>query len=258
MSPEPYRPAVLIPSYNTGPRLDGTVRGALQAWPEVMVVIDGSTDNSAQTVEALQRESPGLRLLVLQENRGKGAAVLAGVNALLEEGFTHALAMDADGQHPAAFIQPLIDAARADPSALIMGNPVFGADVPKVRLYGRRLTLFWSDIETLFCGLGDTLFGMRVYPLRPLRDALGETSFARGYDFDPEVAVRLCWRGHRPQQIAVPVRYFTAEEGGVSHFNYLRDNIKLTWMHLRLVPEFLLSRWPAMLRCRRRWRTVSP
>lgn len=257
MKPEPFRAAVLIPSYNTGVRLAETVRHALEACPDVWVVIDGSTDDSARALEALEPRYPSLRCLHLPANRGKGAAVHAGTQALLEAGFTHAVAMDADGQHPADAIPILIAAARDEPSALIMGRPIFGSDVPKARLYGRRLTLFWTDLETLFCGLGDTLFGMRSYPLAPLRAVLEETAFARGYDFDPEVAVRLCWRGHRPRQVAVPVRYFTAEEGGVSHFNYLRDNLKLTWLHLRLVPEFVFCRWPAMLRWKRQWRMLG-
>ncbi len=258
MPPDPICPAVLIPSYNTGDRLAETVRAALRQLADVWVVIDGSTDGSERPVLALQAEHPGLRVLREAENRGKGAAVLIGTEALLEAGFTHAVAMDADGQHPAEAIPRLIAAAREQPSALVMGDPLFGPETPKARLYGRRLTLFWTDLETLFCGLGDTLFGMRVYPLAPLREVLRKTSFARGYDFDPEVAVRLTWEGHPPRRVPVAVRYFSTAEGGVSHFHYLRDNLKLTWLHFRLMPPFLLYRWPTMLRWRRQWRTLRP
>ena len=138
------------------------------------------------------------------------------------------------------------------PDAVVMGRPVFGPEVPLERLKGRKLTIFWTDLETLWCGLGDTLFGMRVYPVSGLIAAFSQTPFARGYDFDPEIAVRLCWLGHPPVQLDAPVRYFKKSEGGVSHFNYLRDNIKLTFLHFRLVPELLLLRLPAALRLRRK------
>lgn len=250
------RTAVLIPSYNTGSRLLETVRSALSETADVWVVIDGSTDGSDEPLERLLTTHASLRILRLAENSGKGAAMLAGTEALLKAGFTHALSMDADGQHPADAISRMIEHAQRAPSALIMGRPIFGPEAPKSRLYGRKLTLFWTDLETLCCGLGDTLFGMRVYPLEPLRRVMQTTRFARGYDFDPEVAVRLCWAGHRPLQVEVPVRYFSRDEGGVSHFHYLRDNLKLTWLHFRLMPEFLLRRWPAMLRWKRQWRKL--
>lgn len=235
------RPVVIIPSYNTGAKLEATVREALSAWPEVWVVIDGSDDGSDRPLDGLACGNPGLEVLRLPKNRGKGAAVFHASERALAAGFTHALVMDADGQHPAASIGPLMRLSRDNPDALVMGQPVFGPEVPAARLYGRRLTIFWTELETLYAGLGDSLFGMRVYPLRPLCQVMGGTRFARGFDFDPEVAVRLVWAGLRPVRLPVPVRYFTKEEGGVSHFNYLRDNVKLTFLHFRLVPLFFIS-----------------
>lgn len=250
----PFRPAVLIPSYNTGgERLARTVEEALREWNDVWVVIDGSTDGSAEALEPLRPGHPGLRVLELPINRGKGAAILAAAKELLAAGFTHAVAMDADGQHPANAIPRFLEIGRSAPGALVMGQPIFGPEVPKARLYGRRLTIFWTELETLACGLGDTLFGMRLYPLAPLVQAFGQTPFARGYDFDPEIAVRLCWMGCQPLACPVPVRYFSVEEGGVSHFHYLRDNVKLTALHFRLIPEFLLLRWWRLRAHRRHW-----
>jgi hypothetical protein len=101
------------------------------------------------------------------------------------------------------------------------------------------LTIFWTELETLGAGLGDTLFGMRVYPIKSLCHVMKATGFARGYDFDPEVAVRLVWEGVRPVQLKVPVRYFSKAEGGISHFHYLRDNVKLTFLHFRLMLLFV-------------------
>lgn len=245
---------LLIPTYNTGPKLRATVEEALAAWPRVLVVVDGSTDGSDAALAESAAANPGLDILRLPKNGGKGAAVLAGAKHLRTLGATHVLCMDADGQHPADRIVPMMELSAANPDCTVMGSPVFGPEVPLERLKGRKLTIFWTELETCLCGLGDTLFGMRVYPVSGLIEAFGQTSFARGYDFDPEIAVRLCWLGYRPIQLAAPVRYFKKAEGGVSHFNYLRDNVKLTFLHFRLIPELLLGRLPAMLRHRSRWR----
>src|SRR5580692_2391710 len=96
---------VLIPSYNPGPKVLATVRDALDQWAPVWVVIDGSTDQSAQQLLAMAAAEPALRVFVLPKNRGKGAAVLFGLKQAQAQGFTHALTMDSDGQHPAGRIQ---------------------------------------------------------------------------------------------------------------------------------------------------------
>lgn len=254
-----FRPLVLIPSYNSGARLRGTVEGALQAGVPVWVVVDGSTDGSDTPLANLPEATPGgpLRVIRLERNGGKGAAILAGARLAREADFTHALALDSDGQHPTDHIPAFLETARRHPADLIMGDPIFGSDVPRARLKGRRLTIWWTDLETLWCGLGDTLFGMRVYPLDALLGAFAQTPFARGFDFDPEIAVRMTWGGCRPRQVPVPVRYFRKDEGGVSHFNYLRDNIKLTCLHFRLVPEFLLLRMWKMRRHQHQWTSAA-
>ncbi len=256
----PFKPLVLIPSYNTGRLLPETVSGALaHAVPHsVWVVIDGSTDGSERPLEPLREQAPNqLRVFRRERNGGKGTAVLHGLEPAIEAGFTHVLTMDADGQHPADHIPEFFRLGERFPDDLIMGNPVFGPDVPFIRLKGRKLTLWCTTLETPGAGLGDTMFGMRLYPLEPLRKAFRQTRFARGYDFDPEVAVRMVWMGHHPRQLSVPVRYPTREEGGISHFNYLRDNIKLTFMHVRLIPELLLLRLIPYLKYRRAWTTDS-
>lgn len=244
---------VLIPSYNTGGRLLGTVEAALAVWPDVWVVVDGSNDGSDHSLEKLIETYPNFRLIRKADNGGKGAAVLHASEFALKAGFTHALVMDADGQHPADSIAPLMQLSQQDPNTVVMGQPVFGDDVPKARLYGRRLTIFWTELETLCVGLGDTLFGMRVYPLQQLTHVMQTTTFARGYDFDPEVAVRLVWCGVRPVQLPVPVRYFTSEEGGISHFHYLRDNVKLTLLHFRLMVLFILFGGWRTVRAQKAW-----
>lgn len=253
--PDPQR-LVLIPSYNTGPRVLETVRQALAHWAPVWVVVDGSTDG---TVEALQAETarrPHLRVLVLPRNSGKGAAVLHGLQEARRLGFTHALTMDADGQHPAECIPEFMTLSRDHPEAVILGRPMFDISVPAERLYGRRISNFWANLETLWLGIDDSLFGFRVYPIEPLVQIMGRTRFMRHFDFDPEAAVRLVWAGHRPLCPPAPCRYFSPEEGGVSHFHYLRTNAVLVWMHARLVLGAVL-RLPRLIRLRRRWRTTG-
>jgi glycosyltransferase involved in cell wall biosynthesis len=237
---------VLIPSYNPGPRLLETVRGARANWDPVWVVVDGSTDGSGALLESLARADPGLRVLVRPKNGGKGAALLDGLRAALAAGYTHALAMDSDGQHPAERIGAFMAASCAAPEAMILGAPLFDASAPRIRLRGRRIANWWTGLETLWAGIDDTLFGFRVYPIAPLVELMLATRWMRRFDFDAEAVVRLSWRGVPAINLPAPVRYFTAAEGGVSHFNYWRDNVLLTAMYTRLFCGFLL-RLPQLL-----------
>ena len=237
---------VLIPSYNPGPKVYDTVRAALDQWSPVWVVVDGSTDDSAQALAQMAAGTPGLKVLVLPENQGKGAAVLHGIRAALKSGFTHALTMDSDGQHPADRIPVFMQASMLAPRAMILGRPVFDASAPSLRVRGRKISNAWAHIETLRAGIGDSLFGFRVYPMAELERVMRRQPWMRRFDFDVEVVVRLSWRGVRPINLPAPVRYFRPEEGGVSHFNYWRDNALLTWMHARLFAGFLL-RLPMLL-----------
>lgn len=241
---------VLIPSYNTGARLLPTVEEALSHWQPVWVVIDGSTDESPRSLDALAAQHPGaLRILRRTRNGGKGAAVLTGTEAALAAGFTHVLVMDSDGQHPASHITPFMAASQEQPSALVLGLPVFGPEVPFERLQGRKLSVGLVHFETFSRTLiGDPLFGFRVYPAAALRAALLQTRAARGFDFDPEIAVRLVWSGVPTVNLPAPCRYLAKADGGVSHFNYIRDNLKMVWLHTRLLTQLLLFRWPAVRR----------
>ena len=237
---------VLIPSYNTGARVIETVRDARRFWHPVWVVIDGSTDGSGAALMRLAAGDEGLRILTLPRNQGKGAAILHGLRAAKAAGFTHVLVMDADGQHPAPSIPDFIARSRAEPDAVILGVPVFDASAPRLRVRGRRISNWWTNLETLWIGVDDSLFGFRVYPVSALLAVMEESRWMRRFDFDVEAIVRLCWQGRRPIALPVPVRYFSVAEGGVSHFRYGRDNAWLAWMHLRLVAGFLL-RLPRLL-----------
>lgn len=231
---------VLIPSYNPGAKVYETVRAALRKWEPVWVVVDGSNDGTPGGLAALAAEEPGLRVIVRERNSGKGSAVLAGCEAAAAEGFTHVLTMDSDGQHPPDLIPEFMRASIANPRALVLGVPVFDASAPSIRVKGRRISNWWANVETAGGGIGDSLYGFRVYPIADLVETMRSQTWMRRFDFDPEAAVRLVWRGLRPVNIPAPVKYLRPEEGGVSHFNYLRDNVLLTWMHTRLVLEFIV------------------
>jgi glycosyltransferase involved in cell wall biosynthesis len=241
---------VLIPSYNAGDRLLSTVLEARAHWAPVWVVIDGSTDGSAAAVLARARSDEGIRVLALPTNQGKGAAVLHGLKAARDAGFTHALTMDSDGQHPARRVADFMQASINAPDAMILGKPVFDADAPALRVKGRRVSNWWAQLETMRFddrrGIGDSLFGFRVYPIAPLIAIMERTRWMRRFDFDPEAVVRLAWRGVKPINVDAEVRYLASSEGGVSHFRYGRDNLLLSGMHLRLMAGFLV-RLPLLL-----------
>ena len=202
------------------------------------MVVDGSDDGTAEGLRALAEGDPGLRVDVLASNRGKGAAVLHALVAARAAGFTHALTMDSDGQHPADLIASFMRASQAQPRSMILGRPVFDASAPLLRVRGRRISNWWTNLETLGAGIDDSLYGFRVYPIAALVDVMQAQAWMRRFDFDTEAVVRLAWRGVSPVNLAAPVKYLRADEGGVSHFRYGRDNALLTWMHLRLLFGF--------------------
>ena len=251
MMPPSTTHLVLIPSYNAGRQLVATVTAALAQWRPVWVVVDGSTDGSATPVQELAARDADVRVIMRRQNGGKGAAVATGIATALAEGYTHVLTMDSDGQHPAQSIPQFMAESQAHPEALVLGRPVFGAEVPLARLNGRKLSVGLARIEILGLGIDDPLFGFRVYPAAELQSAFASTRRGRGFDFDPEMAVRLVWAGVPTVNVPAPCRYLAKDEGGVSHFHYVRDNLKLIWLHARLLSQLLLWRWVPVLRARR-------
>lgn len=243
---------LLIPSYNPGKLLVNTVEEALAQWQPVWVVSDGSTDGSTEILQTMSQSNPHLKVIVLPVNQGKGAAVMEGLRQAKNEGYTHVLTMDADGQHPVTLIPQFMQVSIQNPDAMILGKPVFDDSAPRIRVQGRKISNFLANLDTLWKGIGDCLYGFRVYPVTPLLDIMQTHRFMRRFDFDIEAVVRLCWRNIRPINMDAPVKYLNAQEGGVSHFNYWRDNKLLTWMHIRLIAECLV-RLPVLL-----WRKYTP
>lgn len=227
------RHAVLIPSYNSGRLLLSTVAEALSVWPDIIVVIDGSTDGSENALSLLAAAHSGLHIVKLARNRGKGAAVRSGAVRAAALGFSHILTMDADGQHPAEAIAAFVEQSRAHPAAMILGVPVFGPDAPALRVWGRKISNVLAAMETRRAVV-DCLFGFRVYPLKDMLAVMTSSRFMTSFDFDPELAVRLSWQGVPVLNVPTNVRYLSTAQGGISHFHYGRDNIRLGFMHLRL------------------------
>lgn len=228
---------VLIPSYNTGGALlQKTVELALRFWQPVWVVLDGSTDDSKAVLEELKKAyvQEQLQVLELPENQGKGGAICAALSSIAAAGFTHVLTMDADGQHDPSLIADMVKKSKENPEAMVLGRPIFGDEAPQIRLQGRKISNVIVRLES-GQNIADALFGFRLYPVAALQAAFAETSSARHYDFEPEMAVRLSWQGVPVVNFDAPCRYLSKEEEGVSHFHYVRDNLRMIALHSKLL-----------------------
>ena len=221
---------VIIPVFNHGEALAETVE-RLSVYGLATILIDDGSDAATKDAIADVVSRYDLDLVTLPENRGKGAAVEAGLRAAWDQGYTHAVQLDADGQHDTNDLESFLEQARKRPDALVTGVPQFDESVPRSRFYGRFITRFWVCIETLSMSIPDTMCGFRVYPLASCIDLFEERQLGRRMDFDTEIAVRLYWRG--VELIPVPTRV-VYPENGISHFNLWRDNWLITRMHTRL------------------------
>jgi predicted LPLAT superfamily acyltransferase/glycosyltransferase involved in cell wall biosynthesis len=236
----------VVPSRNHYAAL-GTISATLRAHELQVFIIDDASDEPARaSIAALHAPEQGVEVIRLAENQGKGGAVEAGLRHAFGRGFTHAVQVDADGQHDLGKLPALIEAALAQPDALVSGRPIFDASVPRARLISRWLTHVWVWVETLSTRISDSMCGFRVYPLASTLAVLDSETVGRRMDFDPEIMVRLFWRGVPVVHIPVSVAY---PEGNTSNFRILQDNVLITRMHTRLVFTMLL-RLPSILRNR--------
>ncbi|SPB17732.1 glycosyl transferase [Caballeronia novacaledonica] len=244
MSGANLRTCIVIPIYNHKDAIGGTLaRLSVHGLP--MFVVDDGSDEATQAVLAQLAAEYGARmtLLRLPVNGGKGAAVMAGLRAARSAGYTHALQIDADGQHDANDVPRFIAAARAEPGAVILGRPVYDESVPKSRLYGRYATHVWVWIETLSFTIRDSMCGFRLYPLDAVCALIDSVRIGTRMDFDIEILVRLHWRRLAFRTVPTRVTYST---DGVSHFDVLWDNVRISASHTRLVCGMLL-RLPMLL-----------
>jgi GT2 family glycosyltransferase len=227
----------------------GTIVWALRGHGlPVVIVDDGSGEPARQAVAKLHVPERDVEVIRLRKNLGKGGAVAAGLRRACERGFTHAVQVDADGQHDIAQLAALLAASRARPEALVAGRAVYDASVPRARRYGRWVTHLWVWVETLSFHIADSMCGFRVYPVAATLGVLDSEPVGEGMDFDTGIMVRLFWRGVPVVQLPVGVVY---PEKNTSNFHLYRDNWRVTCMHARLVTA-MLCRLPSILRNRPR------
>ena len=239
-----FRPCAVIPVYNHEHAIGKVVAAVLSHHLPCMLVDDGSSLACAAALDALAAAHPDqITLLRHTVNRGKGGAVLTGVRHAAKAGYTHALQIDADGQHCTDDIPRFLAQSAAQPDAVIAGCPQYDESVPKVRLYARYLTHVWVWINTLSLDIKDSMCGFRVYPLSPLLQLAQRKELGERMDFDIEVLVRLYWDG-------MPIVNFPTRVGypsdGVSHFRLVLDNLLISRLHAMLFAGMLL-RAPQLL-----------
>lgn len=240
---------IIIPVYNHEDAVAKVIEGLRAIELPCFLVNDGSSINCSQVLgECTNREAGWITLITRHENGGKGAAVIDGFKAAMAQGFTHAIQVDADGQHDVSAIPEFLAASNNNPEAMIMGQPIFDGSVPKNRLYGRKVTNFWIAINTLSFAIVDGMCGFRLYPLAAVNQLLRTTAIGQRMDFDIDIAVRLYWQGVEAVNIPTAVKY---PLDGVSHFKLWQDNLMISKCHARLFFGMLL-RWPQLLF--RHWR----
>lgn len=232
---------ILIPIYNNKDTIAAVVDQVRVFKLPILIVNDGSNVETQAVLERLVADD--VAVVNLAQNGGKGMAVKTGLIHAHRQGYSHALQIDADGQHQSEDIPKFLAAAEANPKALVLGRPVFSDDVPAARLHGRKLSVWLVWLQTLSRAIADPLFGFRVYPLASAVNVIDRFLIGNRMDFDPEIAVKLYWVGCPVVNIPSPVSY---PEGGLSSFRMVRDNIRISLMHTRLVLG-MLPRLPVLL-----------
>ncbi|MFA0438696.1 glycosyltransferase [Vibrio sp. 10N.222.51.C12] len=250
---EHYTPCFVIPCFNHGSTV-ADVLNALKGFSYPVLIVDDGSEQSTKDAlavllktaheQALSNDSHSkLHLITLEQNQGKGGAVMAGIRHAKDLGFSHAIQIDSDGQHDLASLPALIAASQQHPDVLISGKPVYDDSVPKSRLYGRYATHIWVWIETLSFDIKDSMCGFRAYPVSRTVAVLNKYRIGSRMDFDIEILVRMYWEGHDIQFVDTRVIY---PEGGISHFDALWDNVKISKMHTKLFFG-MLPRIPALI-----------
>lgn len=240
---------VIIPVYNHPDKLQYLMATFSEMNLPVIMVDDGCDTNCRDRLEQLEQENARMTLQTHASNQGKGAAIKTGLQAAQKAGFTHALQIDADGQHDLNDVPRFIEAMNRQPKALIAGYPQFDESIPKLRYYGRYASHVWVWINTLSMTIKDSMCGFRVYPVEQSYQLISHEKMGNHMDYDGEFIVRWYWSGQPLAQIPTHVIY---PEHGVSHFRLFKDNCLISWMHARLffgmlmrIPTLLKRKWLA-------------
>lgn len=227
-----FKPCIVVPVYNHGSGACVLAERLKPLGLPAILVNDGSRPDCTEVLRRLAAANDWIEIIEHEVNRGKGGAVLSGLRAAQARGFTHALQIDADGQHDTGDIPRFLSLASENPGAVVTGRPHFDASAPRGRQIARYLTHVWVWIETLSFTIRDSMCGFRVYPLEPVLRLADRTRLGQRMDFDPEVLVRLFWKGIPIVSLPTAVTY---PAGGESHFRMVHDNLLITRMHVRLV-----------------------
>ncbi|MEE9609270.1 MAG: glycosyltransferase family 2 protein [Myxococcota bacterium] len=225
------KPCLLIPIYNHGATIAEVVSALSPLGLPCLIVDDGSDDDTRAALIELEAAHSWVRVERRSPNAGRGVALRVGYRLAAQLGHSHVVQIDADGQHDARDVPVLLEAARQRPGALVLGAPLFDDSAPAGRRYGRWLSRVWVWVETCSLEIRDPLCGLRCLPLEPTLRILDAVACGDRMDFDPEIAVRLVWAGVPVVNVPTRVRYF---DGGISHFDLVRDNLRISWLHTRL------------------------
>jgi glycosyltransferase involved in cell wall biosynthesis len=236
-------PCLLIPIYEHGATIGGVVASLAHLDLPCLIVNDGSGPATCDALRRIEAEHAFVSVIPRERNGGRGAALRTGYREAARRGYSHALQLDADGQHDARDVPRLLEAAQKDPGALVLGRPVFDDSAPALRMFGRKFSQALVWLETLSFAIEDPLCGFRCFPLEPTVRLLEETPLGDRMDFDPEIAVRLYWQGLPIVSVPTRVRYL---EGGLSHFAPVHDSWLIARAHGRLVAG-MLPRAPRLL-----------
>ncbi|HET8574160.1 MAG TPA: DUF2062 domain-containing protein [Edaphocola sp.] len=215
---------VIIPVFNNEESIQAVVDGVLQFTRHIIVVNDGSTDGTLPRLTSFT----DICILSFQTNKGKGAALAAGFRKATIMGYTHAITIDADGQHFADDLPVFYEAAFEFPDTLFIGSRNLSS-APGRSSFGNRFSNFWFWVET-GVRLVDSQSGYRLYPLAPLA---GLRFYTNKYEFEIEVPVRLNWRGVPVRNIPVKV-YYPPPAVRVSHFRPFRDFLRISLLNAGL------------------------
>lgn len=226
------RICAVVPVFNHGKEAVAVVRALRSADLDVILVDDASDAETALILGNLSAEDSHISVVTHVFNQGKGGSVMSGLKEAHARGFTHALQIDADGQHDTADVPGMLDASRSRPNAVIAGTPIFDETIPRSRLHARYISHFWVWVETLSLDIRDSMCGFRIYPLEPTLAVMNKVRLGRRMEFDPEILVRLHWDGVPIVTFPTKVRY---PSGGLSNFRPLQDNLLVSWRHTRLV-----------------------
>lgn len=243
MATAEFRPCLVVPIYDHGGTIGAVADRLAHHGLTIYIVDDGSGPETQEALVRAARRCSLVRVARLPQNRGKGAAVMHGLRLARADGMTHALQIDADGQHDSGDVPRFLEIGRARPNAVICGQPIYDRSVPRARLYGRYVTHFWVWIETLSFAIKDSMCGFRLYPLAAACALIDQVDIPHRMDFDTSMVVRLIWRGVPVENLPTRVTY---PAGGVSHFDLWRDNARISLMHVRLVCGMLV-RLPLLL-----------